>query len=94
MSEHTSVPWIADPDYREGCEWNIHIVSAAKPDCAICFMANDSSSEANAAFIIRAVNSHDALVTFTQYVLEMDPESNAPLFAKAREALGTVQKED
>lgn len=62
MSEHTPTPWHADPDWREGYSWNIHIVDAANPDMRICFMTSDGPAQANADFIIKAVNNHDALV--------------------------------
>jgi hypothetical protein len=62
MAEHTQTPWLSDPDWREGYSWNIHIVDAANPDMRICFMTSDGPAEANAAFIVKAVNNHDALV--------------------------------
>jgi hypothetical protein len=35
---------------------------------------------------------NDALVSFAKYVLEMDPESKAPLFVKARAALASIKE--
>lgn len=58
---HTPTPWVADPDWREGYSWNIHILDGANPDMRICFMTSDGPAEANAAFIVEAVNSHAAL---------------------------------
>jgi hypothetical protein len=62
MAKHTPAPWVADPDDRDGMEWNIHVVEAARPHMRICFMTSDGPSEANAAFIVKAVNNHTGLV--------------------------------
>ena len=55
-TEHTPTPWAADPDWREGYFWNIHIVDAANPDMRICFMTSDGPAQANADLIVEAVN--------------------------------------
>ena len=59
--EATARPWAADPDDRDGMEWNVHIVDASEPDNRIAFMSNGPRSVANAALIVRAVNSYDAM---------------------------------
>lgn len=59
--EHTPTPWQADPDYREGYEWNIHIIDRSGYN-RICFMSNGPQTAANAALIVKAVNNHAALV--------------------------------
>lgn len=61
MSEHTPTPWAADPDDREDMEWNIHIVEASQPHMRVCFMTSNGPAEANAAFIVEAVNNHETL---------------------------------
>lgn len=57
----TPTPWAADPDWREGYSWNIHIVDAANPDMRICFMTSDGPAQANADLIVEAVNNYDRL---------------------------------
>lgn len=63
MAEDKSTPrpWAADPDTREGYEWNTFIVKADDPNIRIAFMSVGDASEANAALIVQAVNSHDAM---------------------------------
>jgi hypothetical protein len=61
VSEHTPTPWAADPDDREDMEWNIHIVEASQPHMRVCFMTSNGPAEANAAFIVEAVNNHETL---------------------------------
>lgn len=57
----TPLPWAAEPDDREGMEWNVHIVEAAHPHVRVAFTSNGPDSEANAAFIVNAVNNHEAM---------------------------------
>jgi hypothetical protein len=54
-AKHSPTPWIADPDDREGMEWNIHILDA-KGD-RVCFMTSDGPAEINADLIVRSVNA-------------------------------------
>ena len=70
MSEHTPTPWQADPDDREGYEWNIHIVDKSGIN-RICFMSNGPQTEANAALIVKAVNNHDVLVAELQRLFDL-----------------------
>lgn len=56
----TPTPWIADPDWREGFSWNIHICGA-NPDMRVCFMTSDGPAQANADLIVEAVNNYDRL---------------------------------
>jgi hypothetical protein len=68
MNEHTPLPWtVVDPaalDYREP------VVLGADGTCRVAWMAGGgprraadaAEARANAAFIVRAANSHDALV--------------------------------
>jgi hypothetical protein len=65
MSEHTKTPWRADqPRTYAGVKWDCIIRGAENsPVCIVTvagFPANES--KANAAFIVKAVNNHDALV--------------------------------
>jgi hypothetical protein len=56
--EHTPLPWALNPDDRCDMAWNVEIVHGDNADMRIAFMANDPHSEANAALIVRAVNSY------------------------------------
>jgi len=60
--EHSPLPWFADPDDRDGMEWNIHIVEHDRPHMRICFMSRGDESAANAALIVKACNAHAKLV--------------------------------
>ena len=60
-AQHTPTPWFADPDDREGYEWNIHIVQESNRDMRVCFMTNGPEAGPNSAFIVAAVNSHATL---------------------------------
>lgn len=62
MIEHTPTPWAADPDDRDGYEWNIHIVTESNRDMRVAFMTSGPEAAANADFIVKAVNCHDELV--------------------------------
>jgi hypothetical protein len=90
MSKHTPTPWMADWGYGEGAEAT-YVSHNNRPiaDCAHGYGGEDA---ANAAFIVHAVNNHQRLVDFAKYVLELDPENDAPLFAKARHALSGLDQ--
>lgn len=62
MAEQSPTPWAADPDDREGMSWNIQIVQEGNPNMRVCFMTSGPEAAPNAAFIVKAVNNHDALV--------------------------------
>lgn len=58
-TKHTPGPWVIDRDDRPDMEWNNHIVQAARPHIAICFMTHsgkkdNSEAEANASLIAAA----------------------------------------
>jgi hypothetical protein len=97
MAEATKRPWVADPDDRDGYEWNIHILQAANTNIRVCFMSNGPSSEANAALIVTAVNQHDALLKCaealrkTKAYFEGDADADDCLLA-ARDALALLEK--
>ena len=61
MGSHSPTPWRAELSDRE---WNAWIVSMPDRCCAKVWgwVENQSTVEANAEFIVRAVNAHDALV--------------------------------
>ena len=77
MSEakHTPLPWAADPDWREGYSWNIHIVQSNNPEMRICFMTSDGPAQENADLIVSSVNSLPDLVKALEGMLvENDSE--------------------
>lgn len=59
MSEHTPLPWVmncGDIYHIAGCKAKFTGISYSPPD-------DSCPAEVNAEFAVRAVNSHDALVT-------------------------------
>ena len=77
MMEHSKLPWFIDRDDRRDMEWNVSIINGAGK--TICFMTHDGTrdienkcpvTEANAALIVRAVNSHEELVEALKGLLE------------------------
>ena len=59
---HAPGYWVADPDLREGMEWNVHILAGSdllRSNIRICFMANSggknpAQDEANANLLAAA----------------------------------------
>ena len=60
MTEHTPAPWKAEREFEDDTPTFIHKDGRAIADCAMGYGVED---DANAAFIVKAVNSHEALVT-------------------------------
>lgn len=83
--EHTELPWAADPDDREGMEWNVHIVEATRPHMRICFLSNGEKSQANAALIVSSVNAVPELVKALEEIekIECGPVGKAAQIARA-----------
>jgi hypothetical protein len=54
--EHSPLPWLVEPDEREGYEWNIHIVERDRPHMRVCFMTSGPEAEANANLIVDTLN--------------------------------------
>lgn len=48
-------------------------------------------ADPNAELIVRAVNAHDALLAFAEYVAGMDPNNRAPLFENARAVIALAK---
>jgi hypothetical protein len=84
MSDHTQTPWVvgwydASLDF---VKIGVH-VAVCKPDLSLiatCGPAGDKASEADAAFIVRAVNSHEDLTYALNRVLH-----DADLTSQVRE---------
>lgn len=102
MTKHTPTPWwidkehplsimAADENYVEGevAPWH---VANLMPDCG---GNDDGESDANAAFIVRAVNNHAALVAALRGLLggiEAEENGNAGCLRRAQlEARAALQ---
>lgn len=84
--KHTPAPWRYRPDEfddwgwikgPENTPWNTSLVAIARPGFALteeqlyaCRTRHEDPAEANAAFIIRAVNAHEALVEALKKIAE------------------------
>lgn len=79
IDKSTKTPWIADPDDREGYEWNIHILQESNPNIRVCFMSNGPSSAANARLIVTAVNERSALLKVEEALRKIIDASRAYL---------------
>lgn len=68
MAEHTPTPWV---QFTIDGKCDAIMPSGRNGD--ICTF-RDSPNEANAAFIIKAVNNHDALMTALEEILSAEKE--------------------
>jgi hypothetical protein len=96
MTNRTPTPWAVDPDDRPGMEYNIHIVESARPHHRVCFMASDGPNAENAAFIVRACNSHETLVKALREIVKAyenpdDVEPEESMIELARDAIRGLQ---
>lgn len=89
--EHSPLPWSVDPHNNILASYDTDAINPddGKPgDCPVVakipgmFGASSDTAQANAAFIVRAVNSHDALVSALKEMV---------LFARQHEKLGHVK---
>lgn len=78
IKEHTETPWVAlhDPGNPVGIQWCVR----AKAGYFIADCMDNASDagpvgEANAAFIVKAVNSHDELLKALEAVCDMAEQS-------------------
>ena len=67
MTNHTPTPWVCGPEYEDGNPTYIHKDGHAIADCSMGYGVED---DANAAFIVKAVNNHDALVQALQALVD------------------------
>lgn len=96
MTNHTPTPWAVTPchtDINAYRIWDVHGNYLNEP-----FM---EEREANAAFIVKAVNNHEALVGALEYLVEYGltsgPRSNglhydSAIMKKARAILAKVKE--
>lgn len=99
MSMHTPGPWIVDEDDRPGMAWNRHVVSAADPNIAICFMAHsDGRDPARDASNARLVAAAPALLKALRKLDSIErgmqgwhEDAKAEAWADARAALAMAQ---
>lgn len=88
---HSPLPWAADPDWREGYSWNIHIVQQSDPYMRICFMTSDGPAQANADLIVEAVNSYARLRASNEEMRKALEEINFAVdLDEARRAAGVA----
>lgn len=83
MSEHTPIPWVevGSHDFRGA---NMALVGMVNPTV--------KQGKVDRAFIVKACNAHDALVTALRRITSLE-EKNVTKYAQdiAREALAKVQ---
>lgn len=103
MSEHTKTPWTAsapDGSYHDviriysGDNRDLPVAVCPQMKSAVLEVisgSTDATTEGacNAAFIVRACNSHEALKEFAEWVLKIEPE-NSLLAINARHALKSI----
>lgn len=83
MTKHTPTPWYIESVAVNAFKSAVSLVSETGGK-----ITNINCSDADAAFIVRAVNAHDALVEAIDYLLTAaEPEGMAIAVHKAREAL-------
>jgi hypothetical protein len=87
MSAHTPTPWTALPD-ENGNE--TYIVGDRDQAVADCMMGYGVADDANAAFIVKAVNNHDALVKALDWIVSNPNAHHANMVAVAKHALDLV----
>lgn len=98
MGKHTQGKYyiVSDDDLLdEGQQGKIIIQSEKGYTIAECPFVEEYSEEmqANAAFIVKACNNHDALVEALKYVLDQAGLSNdSPSYIKIQTALAQVEK--
>jgi hypothetical protein len=67
-ANHTPTPWDIFPDYEHAALTIGHYGKSAPLVTHVCDLPNMHGSQANAEFIVRAVNSHAALVAALEKV--------------------------
>jgi len=87
---HTKTPWSIDSNDLDGT-WSIGNIEHDGDDWDVCTV---HSTKANAEFIVRAVNNHDALVEelenlkkFIKSYLQFHPETGSPADSFTQKAL-------
>lgn len=93
QTKHTPTPWYSNDDYADIRDHRANLIMR-KPSTKTSIYADIETAKANAAFIVKAVNSHEALVVALQAcmerICEVDKEYEAehsPAFLKGVEAL-------
>lgn len=95
MTQHTSLPWKWHPASKDQAHIGA-IYSEPREGHAYAIAMqpryqSDAGWRADATLIVQCINAYPDLVAFAEYVLEMDPTSDAPLFAKARAVLAKAK---
>lgn len=100
MAEHTPTPWTVDKVHFSG---ECHLHGPNGEEFALLYVSDGADdpepypAEANAAFIVKAVNNHDALVEALEDLISdaerqmKNPSHHQPFsLQKARDALARV----
>lgn len=101
LSGHTPTPWIFDVEVQEGWKGRHQIITVSSGETLIAsyqtdfveYPETDEENAANAAFIVRAVNSHEALVKaleITQRMIRGEAIASAVCEMKTMKSLGDV----
>jgi hypothetical protein len=105
--KHSALPWISEVPELEGFNGE-HYTYPANFSLIVLddneygnnvIEVNGVNHEANAAFIVKAVNNYDALVSFVEYILEQyrhigkDSYDNDEVAHKAEALLNKISKE-
>ena len=98
-AQHTPTPWYVSEEWAATNRYEI----ISKPQMVpVAFIPHDiydegdlgqkDQADANAAFIVRAVNSHDALVGAIEQILDADGDVNVMDFEQLRQALTAAKQ--
>lgn len=87
-TQHAQTPW--ETSVTSSLEWDV--CKEGGGDCIAHIMNNDAESEANAAFIVRACNNHEALIKTVKAIQELidQGESDHPSMAETLFQIGEI----
>ena len=85
--QHTPTPWIVGCQTIGGPGNAVMKLHQSGPyrALAICDIADDPTNEANAAFIVRACNSHHALLEALERIAQVTPETSGRVVPSIRQ---------
>lgn len=97
QAQHTATPWKSRVTYSNGEPDGACVYSGARHVADCMDGLNQDECEANAAFIVRACNAHEELVTFAHNVLASLEENGAEanlgnIVEDARALLARIQE--
>jgi hypothetical protein len=91
-AKHTTLPWVVDGKFSDYVG-HLHVTSVPANVFVAEVIASDAEAEANAAFIVLAVNHHDELVEVLRAALAWHECETAPdeWIYQARNVLAKVE---